>query len=156
MTYIVLLEQSLFDKSTKSCTAIVRDMSALSIYLNSNWKIMATESGCTLFIVSTVQGCVQKQSWTEANVMPLLWECRAVSIIWLESSEWMKFGGKALRCFRTIGWLKQHEALLYQNNRSNLSLTLHKVAVITKPSNNLPVWLIQRWIFAVGLHNRKT
>lgn len=61
----------------------------------------------TLFITSTLLGWVQKQSWTETNVMPSLSQNREVNIMWLESKEWMKFGGKAFFCFITFGRLKQ-------------------------------------------------
>lgn len=63
----------------------------------------------TLFIISTEHGWVQKQSWTETNVMPACSQCSDVSIIWLESKEWMKFGGKAFFCFITFGFLLNHQ-----------------------------------------------
>lgn len=62
-------------------------------------------------MISTVHGWVQKQSWTEINVMPSLSQNKDVNIIWLESKEWIKFGGKAFLCFITFGRLKQIQNL---------------------------------------------
>ena len=41
----------------------------------------------------------QKESCTAANVMPTCWHSRAVYIMWVESSECTKFGGKAVFYF---------------------------------------------------------
>ena len=59
----------------------------------------------TSFMILTVEACVQKQSWTEANVMLARWQKSEVNIMWLQSSEWTKLGGNALRCFDTLGRL---------------------------------------------------
>jgi len=77
----------------------------------------------TLFISSTLQACVQKQSWTATKVIPFLnkkrkkikkyksscyaylWQCNAVSIMCVESRECTKFGGIAIFCSRTLGAL---------------------------------------------------
>jgi len=74
------------------------DNISLSLHLTGNH---------TLFITATLLAWVQKQSWTETKVMPSLSQKREVSIMWLESKEWMKFGGKAFFCFITFGRLKQ-------------------------------------------------
>ena len=54
-------------------------------------------------MASTESGCVQKQSCTEAKARPAPPQCSAVSAMCDESSEWMKLGGKALRCFMVQG-----------------------------------------------------
>ncbi len=58
--------------------------------------------------MSTVQACVQKQSWTETKVIPFLSQNKEVNIMWLESKEWMKFGGNACFCFAEFGFLKEN------------------------------------------------
>lgn len=40
------------------------------------------------------------------NPAPYLKQCRAVSIMWVESREWMKLGGKAFFCFTVSGFLQ--------------------------------------------------
>lgn len=57
-------------------------------------------------MISTVLGCVQKQSWTDTYVIPARSQWRDVNIMWVESNEWIKFGGKAFFCFITFGRLK--------------------------------------------------
>ena len=57
----------------------------------------------TRFITPTLAACVQKLSWTDENVAPDRWQKSAVNIMWVESSEWTKFGGKAPRCFLESG-----------------------------------------------------
>lgn len=59
----------------------------------------------TLFIVSTVHGCVQKQSCTDINVIPACSEYKLVNIMWLESNEWTKFGAKAFFCLIVSSFL---------------------------------------------------
>lgn len=63
-------------------------------------------------MISTVDGCVQKQSCTDMNVIPACSQCKLVSIMWLESSEWMKFGGKAFFCFRVSGFLQEFQSVM--------------------------------------------
>ena len=47
----------------------------------------------------------QKESCTAANVMSSFLHSRDVNIIWVESREWTKFGGKAVFCFYLFtGW----------------------------------------------------
>ena len=48
-------------------------------------------------MVSTSWAWVQKQSWTDAKVIPLGQRKREVSIMWELSSEWMKLGGNPFR-----------------------------------------------------------
>jgi len=60
----------------------------------------------TLFIMSTVDGCVQKQSCTDINVTPVCSQYKLVIIMWQESNEWMKFGAKAFFCFIVSSFLQ--------------------------------------------------
>lgn len=67
----------------------------------------------TFPIISTELGCVQKQSCTDTYVIPARSQCRDVNIIWLESNEWIKFGGKAFFCFITLGRLENQTIIKY-------------------------------------------
>lgn len=49
----------------------------------------------------------QRRSRCRARPCSHLRQCRAVSIMCVESSEWMKFGGKAFFCFTVSGFLQQ-------------------------------------------------
>ena len=68
---------------------------------------MDINTKCTLFMVSTVAACVQKQSCTDTKVMPACWQYSDVSIMCEESNEWMKLGGNAFFCFITLGRLER-------------------------------------------------
>lgn len=59
----------------------------------------------TVFITSTVHGCVQKQSCTDINVIPTCSQYMLVNIMWEESNEWMKLGAKAFFCFIVSSFL---------------------------------------------------
>src|ERR1700753_518023 len=52
------------------------------------------------FILGTSPACVQNESCTDANDRPTSSHLSAESIMWVASSEWMKFGGKPAICLR--------------------------------------------------------
>ena len=41
--------------------------------------------------------------YTRCTVYTDWWQCRAVSIMWVESREWTKLGGMAFFCLRVSG-----------------------------------------------------
>lgn len=87
------------------------------------------------FILETLAAWHQKESCTAAKVMPSFLHYIELNIIWVESKEWTKLGGKAVFCFCLLtGW----------SSRLSTTVTLYRIV------DTIFFWLIYLYGWTQG------